>query len=32
MIKIYTDGATSGNGKANAVGGWAYLILMIITK
>ena len=27
MIKIYTDGATSGNGKANAIGGWAYLIL-----
>ena len=27
MIKIYTDGATSGNGKTNAIGGWAYLIL-----
>lgn len=24
---IYTDGAVSGNGKANAKGGWAYLIL-----
>lgn len=24
---IYTDGAVSGNGKANARGGWAYLIL-----
>ena len=27
MIRIYTDGATSSNGKADAVGGWAYLIL-----
>ena len=27
MIKIYTDGATSSNGKANAIGGWAYIIL-----
>lgn len=25
--EIYTDGATSGNGKANAPGGWAYVIL-----
>ena len=27
MYEIYTDGATSGNGKANASGGWAYIIL-----
>ena len=27
MYEIYTDGATSGNGKANAPGGWAYVIL-----
>ena len=27
MIKIYTDGATSGNGKADAIGGWAYIVL-----
>ena len=27
MIKIYTDGATSGNGKADAVGGYAWAIL-----
>lgn len=27
MIKIYTDGATSNNGYANAVGGCAYLVL-----
>lgn len=25
--EIYTDGATSNNGKSNAVGGWAYVIL-----
>lgn len=27
MYEVYTDGATSGNGKANAPGGWAYVIL-----
>ena len=27
MYEIYTDGATSGNGKVNAPGGWAYVIL-----
>ena len=27
MYEIFTDGATSGNGKANARGGWAYVIL-----
>ena len=27
MIKIYCDGATSGNGKADAVGGYAWAIL-----
>ena len=27
MYEIYTDGATSGNGKENAPGGWAYVIL-----
>ena len=27
MIKIYTDGANSGNGKADAIGGWAYIVL-----
>ncbi len=27
MIKIYTDGATSDNGKADAVGGYAWAIL-----
>lgn len=27
MYEIYTDGATSNNGYANAVGGWAYVIL-----
>ncbi len=27
MIKIYADGATSGNGKADAVGGYAWAIL-----
>lgn len=25
--QIYTDGATSNNGKSNAVGGWAFVIL-----
>lgn len=24
---IYTDGATSNNGKANAIGGWAFIII-----
>jgi len=27
MIKIYCDGATSGNGKVDAVGGYAWAIL-----
>jgi ribonuclease HI len=27
MLKIYCDGATSGNGQANAVGGYAWAIL-----
>lgn len=27
MYEIFCDGATSGNGKANAPGGWAYVIL-----
>ena len=27
MYEIYTDGAVSGNGKENAPGGWAYVIL-----
>ena len=27
MYEIYCDGAVSGNGKANAPGGWAYVIL-----
>lgn len=27
MIKIYCDGATSGNGKSDAVGGYAWAIL-----
>lgn len=26
-FKIFTDGACSGNGKANAIGGWGYVIL-----
>lgn len=26
-MKIYCDGATSNNGKINAVGGWAYVII-----
>ena len=25
MIKLYTDGATTNNGKENAFGGWAYI-------
>jgi ribonuclease HI len=27
MYEIYTDGACSGNGKVDAPGGWAYIIL-----
>lgn len=27
MYKLYTDGATSNNGKEGAIGGWAYAIL-----
>lgn len=27
MIKFYTDGSCKGNGKKEAVGGWAYVIL-----
>ena len=27
MYKLYTDGATSNNGKEGAIGGWAYVIL-----
>lgn len=27
MYEVYTDGATSGNGRADAPGGWAYVIL-----
>lgn len=27
-IKIYSDGACSGNGKADAKGGWAYVVLL----
>lgn len=27
MYEIYTDGAVSGNGKAGAKGGWAYVII-----
>lgn len=27
MVRIYTDGATSGNGKADAVGGYAWIAL-----
>ena len=27
MYEVYTDGAVSGNGKENAPGGWAYVIL-----
>ncbi len=25
--RIYTDGSTRGNGKENAVGGWAYVVI-----
>ena len=27
MIKVYTDGACSGNGKEGAIGGWAFCII-----
>lgn len=27
MIELWTDGATSNNGRKNAVGGWAYVIV-----
>lgn len=27
MIKIYTDGACSGNGKEGAIGGWAFCVI-----
>ena len=27
IYEVYADGATSGNGKADAPGGWAYVIL-----
>ena len=27
MYEIFCDGATSGNGKADAPGGWAYVVL-----
>lgn len=27
MYEIYTDGATSGNGRVDAPGGWAYIVL-----
>ena len=27
MIKVYTDGACSGNGKEGAVGGWAFCVI-----
>lgn len=27
IYNIYTDGACSGNGKKNAIGGWAFVIL-----
>lgn len=27
MYKLYTDGATSKNGQANAIGGWAFILL-----
>lgn len=26
-MRIYTDGATSNNGKSDAIGGWAYVIV-----
>lgn len=28
MIEIYTDGACSGNGKANPLSGWAFAVLI----
>lgn len=27
MIKIYADGAASNNGKENAIGGWAFIVI-----
>lgn len=27
LFKIYSDGSTRGNGKENAVGAWAYVVL-----
>lgn len=27
-IEVYTDGSTKNNGQKNAVGGWAYLVLI----
>ena len=27
VYRIYTDGSTRGNGKENAVGGWAYVVI-----
>jgi ribonuclease HI len=27
IYRIYSDGSTRGNGKENAVGGWAYVIV-----
>lgn len=27
VYKIYTDGAASGNGKADCIAGWAYVVL-----
>ena len=27
MIKVYTDGACSGNGKEGAIGGWAFCVV-----
>lgn len=27
MIKVYTDGACSGNGKEGAIGGWAFCVI-----
>ena len=27
MYKVYTDGATSNNGRDNAIGGWAYAVI-----
>ena len=28
MIEIYTDGACSGNGRANPLSGWAFVVLI----